>query len=412
MIIKGCSIRPLRDSSRATRMMSRSLPSSKARQSIFDLAEETAESSSASSSVDALILFRRMFKVSYGHARCMVPAEVASKYSVAEDNSQLVVSVTNRFEGHMSWFNGERSRKPQTFIQKHGQDARASDTTGDGVRCDFCKWETMTAVESFGRIERKHAVSGSNLFKYGEPYHGLVLFKHHNPLSFDLEQLQDLTSVSSEWFHRARRENQTEQGGGGGGASHAFFIWNCLSRAGASQYHGHAQLLLTREPLPIHTRMTEASESYRSLYPGQSYTRDLMRALEEAELAASIPISRTGSTTGGLNSCSNLSWIAASPCPIKDMEMIITGTSIEDPNFVLALFIALRTLIDDFGIESFNVGVVECPDEEGGVLARVVSRGKISQTASDFGALEVIGGASIGHTDPYHLLGVIKRRLC
>ena len=92
--------------------------------------------------------------------------------------------------------------------------------------------------------------------------------------------------------------------------------------------------------------------------------------------------------------------------------MIITGTSIEDPNFVLALFIALRTLIDDFGIESFNVGVVECPDEEGGVLARVVSRGKISQTASDFGALEVIGGASIGHTDPYHLLGVIKRRLC
>ncbi len=32
-------------------------------------------------------------------------------------------------------------------------------------------------------------MTGSNLFKYGEPAHGLVLFKHHDPLAFDLEQV-------------------------------------------------------------------------------------------------------------------------------------------------------------------------------------------------------------------------------
>jgi hypothetical protein len=35
------------------------------------------------------------------------------------------------------------------------------------------------------------------------------------------------------------------------------------------------------------------------------------------------------------------------------------------------------------------------------VLARLVSRGKLSSVASDFGCLEVFGGASIGHSDPY-----------
>lgn len=34
---------------------------------------------------------------------------------------------------------------------------------------------------------------------------------------------------------------------------------------------------------------------------------------------------------------------------------------------------------------------------------RIVSRGKLSSKASDFGALEVLAGASIGHTDPYAL---------
>jgi hypothetical protein len=35
------------------------------------------------------------------------------------------------------------------------------------------------------------------------------------------------------------------------------------------------------------------------------------------------------------------------------------------------------------------------------VIARLASRGKLSSITSDFGGLEVWGGASIGHTDPF-----------
>ena len=34
-------------------------------------------------------------------------------------------------------------------------------------------------------------------------------------------------------------------------------------------------------------------------------------------------------------------------------------------------------------------------------VRRIVSRGKVSSRASDFGGLEVFGQASIGNTDPY-----------
>eukprot|EP00951_Prasinocladus_malaysianus_P046786 scaffold647941_cov25-Prasinocladus_malaysianus.AAC.1 len=38
------------------------------------------------------------------------------------------------------------------------------------------------------------------------------------------------------------------------------------------------------------------------------------------------------------------------------------------------------------------------------VVVRLASRGKVDSKASDFGGLEVFGGASIGHTDPFSIL--------
>jgi len=45
------------------------------------------------------------------------------------------------------------------------------------------------------------------------------------------------------------------------------------------------------------------------------------------------------------------------------------------------------------------------------VVVRLVSRGKLDSIASDFGGLEVFGGASIGHTDPYRVVEAINQQL-
>lgn len=45
------------------------------------------------------------------------------------------------------------------------------------------------------------------------------------------------------------------------------------------------------------------------------------------------------------------------------------------------------------------------------VVARLVSRGKLDNAASDYGGLEVFGGASIGHTDPYAVAAALDAQL-
>lgn len=109
------------------------------------------------------------------------------------------------------------------------------DPTNNGAKCDFCSWQTLTATDpGFHRIELPNAVTGSNLFKYAEPSHGIVLFKHHQPLVFSQEALSDMLDAAWLWFQASHKLNPT--------AVEPFFLWNCLPRAGASQYHGHAQV--------------------------------------------------------------------------------------------------------------------------------------------------------------------------
>lgn len=113
--------------------------------------------------------------------------------------------------------------------------AEIHDPTNNGAKCDFCSWPTLTATDpGFQRIELPHAVTGSNLFKYAEPSHGIVLFKHHQPLEFSQEALADMLDASWLWFQASHKLNPR--------AVEPFFLWNCLPRAGASQYHGHAQV--------------------------------------------------------------------------------------------------------------------------------------------------------------------------
>ena len=46
------------------------------------------------------------------------------------------------------WYNEARTRKPQTF---KAASASLPDPTDNGRNCDFCKWEALTASDTFGR---------------------------------------------------------------------------------------------------------------------------------------------------------------------------------------------------------------------------------------------------------------------
>ena len=219
------------------------------------------------------LAFHRLFEVREEAGRALPPPPLAAKYGVEADCAQCVVVVTNRATRQAAFFNSARRSKPQTFAA-----ARQAGVAGDdptvGKGCDFCSPLELTAADAFGRFENEHAISASNLFKISG-VHGLVLFKHHNPLRFTQPQLggappshvqlcaaqlarptgqaqgrcgarqprgltdakpfpAGLLSCAADWLAGAAAAHP--------GWQHPALMWNCGGRAGASQYHGHAQV--------------------------------------------------------------------------------------------------------------------------------------------------------------------------
>jgi hypothetical protein len=144
----------------------------------------------------------------------------------------------------------------QTFVAAR---APAEDPTVGRV-CDFCSWRELTAADTFGRVENEYAVSASNLFKFTQ-HHGLILFKHHDPLTFSEPQLGGLLCAAQGWVHETRRQHAS--------AAHPTLLWNALPRAGASQFHGHAQVTMSESetPFPQAARAVAAAAAYAAAHP-------------------------------------------------------------------------------------------------------------------------------------------------
>ena len=72
-------------------------------------------------------------------------------------------------------------------------------------------------------------------------------------------QVSELLSTASQWFEAAFKHHPE--------AKHPFFLWNCLPRAGASQFHGHAQVMLSK----VQTLYTGCLHSVAAAAQGQTY---------------------------------------------------------------------------------------------------------------------------------------------
>ncbi|MEW5307702.1 MAG: hypothetical protein WDW36_010080 [Sanguina aurantia] len=387
-------------------------------------ASSTAKSSSRCSSLIDLAgaweennALQQVYLLSSGVSSCALSSTLSLKYGLEQDNDQIVITITNRVTLEQASFNKVRSQKPQTFT--HAEPS-APDAVAPRKACDFCDWEELTAQDPWGRIEGPHAITASNLFKYAQPYHGLALFRHHDPLSFTLPQLADLCAVSGKWMlaaaaehalthsttlqqqqqqqqqqhsscspsadcpaspasHGPRHSQDAVTNGSGGTAVSGpafipggqrpvpdplwpFFLWNCNARAGASQAHGHAQLIMSAVPLPAQVRQDQAVAAYNANNSSHSssrvgggalpsHTRCYYSDLLSAHEAAGLLEVQEGE--GG-----DRAWALPSLAPVKDMEVLILGSGMASPAFVTLLHRTLRALIDRLGVDSFNVGLL------------------------------------------------------
>jgi len=298
--------------------------------------------------------------------------------------TQQIVKVTNLITLEGSLFNPLRSRRP---MQARGEGVLSADI--ESSRGDqFCDPEAHTPADLFGRIRGKHAISASNVAK-ADGFHGLIIFHEHDPLKFSEEDVRDYFSVALKWAKATHNVDRD--------ARYFFLWWNCLWNSGASIIHGHAQMTLSKG---MHYPKIEQWRRAAFLYGighGSNYFDDLIEAHRSLGLTRSV---------GSAHILVNLT-------PVKEKELLVIGER-PDRDFCRGVYLALDTLVNRLGTESFSLAFYWPPidgveEDWSGfpAIVRIVDRGDLYNCTADVGSAELFA-ISVISSDPFEVAAALR----
>ncbi len=313
---------------------------------------------------------------------------IESKKEVIERiKTQKVVKTYNKWTGEGSLFNSLRASRPGMKPEERNQEQKKIQEYIENSKenCDFCEPEKYTPEDVFGRVQGKHCITGANIAK-SDAWNSMIFFKKHNPLDFTLEELSDYIETGFKWFKKVNNYDKH--------LISPFFLWNCLPKAGASQVHGHAQILMTDDIHYAKPQFLRKNFRNRMQLTGRNYFRDLYSIHKVLGLALDSDVNGFASIT-----------------PIKEKEFIIiskdnpsTSEGVKE-----AIYRVLRCYIDELGVSSFNL-VISCPPFGETFLPyviRIVDRGSILKPTADMGAMELYGSSVISD-DPYNVIKAVN----
>lgn len=147
--------------------------------------------------------------------------------------NQKLIFVDNLWSSESVVFNPVRAKRPggnaDGSVKQYVSEIVAKAKDG----CDFCAYDKFTARDKFGMLESLHSVAVSNTFKI-EKYHGMILFKQHDPINFSQEQFIDAMDLAITWFDTTYKLVPND--------NYRFMYWDILPKASASQLHPHIHL--------------------------------------------------------------------------------------------------------------------------------------------------------------------------
>lgn len=300
---------------------------------------------------------------------------------------QKIIKITNRWTGESTLFNSLRADRPGikgADLEKEKKYVlQLIQKSEEG--CDFCQAEKYTPEDVFGRIKGKYSITAANIAKY-DVWSSLVIFKDHDPLNFSLDEFDDYLKTSFTWFEAVYNHHPQ--------FIFPFFIWNCMPRAGASQIHGHCQMLMSKEPYGGVETLMKAGHDYKKKV-GADYFNDLY------QVHHSLGLSHENEDTH----------FFANITPLKEKEVVIISKNpFKDFQSKKTIFKILRCFIDVMGVFSFNLSI-SCPSlnkkEKFPYIIRIVDRGSLLKSTADMGGMELYG-SSVVADDPYKIINILK----
>lgn len=306
--------------------------------------------------------------------------------SVDAVREQRIVRVNNQVTLEGALFNELRALRPMEV--KGADEVRA--TIASSANDPFCRPETGTPADVFGRVEGTFGITASNVAKY-DGFHGVLVFKEHDPLApLDAPTIRDHLSTARHWAERALEADPA--------ARYYFLMWNSLWRAGGSIVHGHMQMTATRGS---HYPRIELLRRQALAYDAQhrsDYFDDLWLVHDALGL---------GTETAGARSFASL-------VPIKEREIMILGRPGADESSLAPAIAQALSAYRAAGVVSYNMALYVPPLSPDGEdwrrfppLARLVDRGDPANRTSDIGAMELYA-ASVIAADPFRLAEALR----
>jgi hypothetical protein len=340
---------------------------------------------------DARSAAERIFSVSTTASHLVPPPEmhewIKKQFgSVEAVTTQQIVRVTNRVLLEGALFNDLRARRPSEV--KGADELR--ETIERSRNDPFCRPETGTPADTFGRIKGEHGITASNIAKY-DAYHGLLIFDEHDPLApMDAAIIRDRLLIARRWAEAANEEDPS--------AKYYFVIWNCLWRAGGSIVHGHMQMTVTRGMhYPRVELLRRRSLSYDE-QQGRDYFDDLWLVHEALGLGLDFEGAR----------------VFPSLTPVKESEVIVLGRPGEDESALAGAIAHVIAKYREQGVVAYNLALLLPPLSADGndwrrfpPHARLVDRGDTANKTSDIGGMELYA-ASVVAADPFRLAELLR----
>ena len=334
-------------------------------------------------------LFDRYFQVDTTVGRLNAPESMHGWInktfgSLEKVENQRIVKVTNLLTMEGALFNEIRASRPMECKVNDEVRQVIEGSIGD----PFCKAESGTPADSFGRVKGRHSISASNIAKY-DGYHGLVIFDEHNPLAVNKDAIADYFETGFKWAEAARREDPE--------AKYYFFMWNCLWKSGASIIHGHAQMTLTKGlHYPKVEQLRRVFQEYMEDYD-TCYFKDLFRIHQSLGLAWEWP----GEVKG-------LAYLT----PIKEKEILLWAPTVGEPLYnavhaVLEKYMKLCSISYNLALYLPPLGPSREKWEGFPALVRIVDRGDPNNKTADFGAMELYA-ASVVSSDPFRVAEIMQ----
>ncbi|CAF1220692.1 unnamed protein product [Adineta steineri] len=243
--------------------------------------------------------------------------------------------------------------------------------------CDLCNYQKMTATDSLGRMENRHAYSAANAFKFDQ-WHSMFMPKQHDITKITLDELKDVYTLAWKWIRAVHKQSP----------SHRFpaLLWDSLPHGGASQVHPHIHATVhSNHYYGQFESIRSASEQYYRDYKHvkNQKAKNYFRTMQDIHTALNLTISLSGLT------------ILVPITSRKEYDIIVLAENF-DERFIEVIYQILQGYFNKLKQYSFSSCLYLPPlspnkDDSGltPVYFRIIPRGQPSSLLSEVSSLDL-----------------------